>query len=999
MSLRNYATLEPNADAQVETNIGTLYIGDDVVFTLSGLDASLDGKTLTIKAGLTIDGTNVWNYTQIVTVVDNRYTLTIPAVKTTQLTSLENYILDLDFEDESDTYGHYVFSAKGVLEGTDTPTPPDTGLEAGKVPYVDPTATTYLFSESASGTAFASGSNPVVDKAYADSHANLLKISSNDTTGGYLNGKLTAGTYTTLTENNDGGDETLEISVDITPTTSVDDSSLTIWMGYSKTRLWSKDATAKQLRYSDDYGATWTNYGTPFIREILAVIEVQNGNIIVSVGEWFGATPGQVYMDDSGTGTNFVVTKTFLSGHSSGYSFDSKNNRILLGEYGTYVTGANSARKVYESTNGGLTWSTFFNETPPDPANSHIHKVYIDKSDDTVYISRGDYATNQATFYKRTGDPGFTDFASDQPTWIETDSDYVYLFGDNTGQIQRVSKTDLFGGSYVESTDLEIVYSATTDGRAEFGTVSFYAGCITTDGAVIAGGLTYGDVHASNNKEAGLLISYNQGDTWQLIEIYKRSYGTSLSHGVAYITVEDTNKNIYIAKNNPYKVYTLNTREVIESNSSDGSVGSGSSLWSRAGTTLAPLNVGDNVASTSYFEAPRYNVNGNAGIDRLFWFLTSSSTRWVIGANGTAESGSNVGSDFSIARYTDGAGYISAPFFIKRSTGYVGIGTSAPSRQLEVNGNSKLLGEVVMESGTDTPLAGDYVKSFSIDNPASGSVTDFYLVNDNPHSISGGYGDMAFAYNNPTGQVWIKTVDGGLTGWEYIVTSESDLAYNPNKFQIIRNEWYDEAANNILYDTVIKGGGGNAILAIPGASPVLYNLDTALRFQTSNPGDYVFYRGVTNRATISSHLNNSRTTRIFFDDLDDGVDTYVWQFGWGDATSGSTNNTDGIYFELDKTNRGDGNFWCVNRSAGVESVIDSGITMAVGQFYIMRVLSIGINTQFYIDGVLVATIATNVPLSDTTTFRHSLHQTAGTNTIHIYSDYDEYKVIYLTERP
>ena len=38
------------------------------------------------------------------------------------------------------------------------------------------------------------------------------KVSSNDTTAGYLNGKLVAGTNITLTENNDGGDETLTIA-------------------------------------------------------------------------------------------------------------------------------------------------------------------------------------------------------------------------------------------------------------------------------------------------------------------------------------------------------------------------------------------------------------------------------------------------------------------------------------------------------------------------------------------------------------------------------------------------------------------------------------------------------------------------------------------------------------------------------------------------------------------------------------------------------------------
>lgn len=45
----------------------------------------------------------------------------------------------------------------------------------------------------------------------SDEHA---KVSANDTTAGYLNGKLVAGANVILTEINDGSDETLEIAAD-----------------------------------------------------------------------------------------------------------------------------------------------------------------------------------------------------------------------------------------------------------------------------------------------------------------------------------------------------------------------------------------------------------------------------------------------------------------------------------------------------------------------------------------------------------------------------------------------------------------------------------------------------------------------------------------------------------------------------------------------------------------------------------------------------------------
>lgn len=52
-----------------------------------------------------------------------------------------------------------------------------------------------------------------------------VKVSANDTTAGYLNGKLVAGSNITLTENNDGGNETLEIGA------TVDTSGLVPYTG------------------------------------------------------------------------------------------------------------------------------------------------------------------------------------------------------------------------------------------------------------------------------------------------------------------------------------------------------------------------------------------------------------------------------------------------------------------------------------------------------------------------------------------------------------------------------------------------------------------------------------------------------------------------------------------------------------------------------------------------------------------------------------------------
>jgi hypothetical protein len=75
-----------------------------------------------------------------------------------------------------------------------------------------------------SGMSLSSDANEVTITATggAGSDENV-KISANDTTAGFLNGKLVAGTNTSLTENNDGGNESLQVDA-LTSFTDADNS-------------------------------------------------------------------------------------------------------------------------------------------------------------------------------------------------------------------------------------------------------------------------------------------------------------------------------------------------------------------------------------------------------------------------------------------------------------------------------------------------------------------------------------------------------------------------------------------------------------------------------------------------------------------------------------------------------------------------------------------------------------------------------------------------------
>jgi hypothetical protein len=126
----------------------------------------------------------------------------------------------------------------------------------------------------------------------------------------------------------------------------------------------------------------------------------------------------------------------------------------------------------------------------------------------------------------------------------------------------------------------------------------------------------------------------------------------------------------------------------------------------------------------------RMVIDGDAGQSKIITYRTAGLQRFGLYVNNTAESGVNAGSDFVVRAYNDAGTLLSTPLFIKRSTGNVGIGTTAPTSRLQVRGSGTT-------SATTALRVENVNASASIVTLDNGATTLSSLENTTPLTISG----------------------------------------------------------------------------------------------------------------------------------------------------------------------------------------------------------------------------------------------------------------------
>ena len=142
---------------------------------------------------------------------------------------------------------------------------------------------------------------------------------------------------------------------------------------------------------------------------------------------------------------------------------------------------------------------------------------------------------------------------------------------------------------------------------------------------------------------------------------------------------------------------------------------------------------------------------------------------------------------------------------------------------------------------------------------------------------------------------------------------------------------------------------------------------------------------IINKATASCYV-----ARVFIDSLSTVVETFNLKCGFNDGANASSVGSNSAMIRY--TNGVNGGRWqCANRASNVETTADSGITVAINTWYILKILMTTTAVEYYIDGVLVQTIATNIPTTGVGQIT-GIQKTVGTTNRNFRIDYYYLKI-------
>jgi hypothetical protein len=232
----------------------------------------------------------------------------------------------------------------------------------------------------------------------------------------------------------------------------------------------------------------------------------------------------------------------------------------------------------------------------------------------------------------------------------------------------------------------------------------------------------------------------------------------------------------------------------------------------------------------------RMVIDGDAGFNRLISYRTGAVQRFGLYVNNTAESGSNVGSDFAIRAYNDAGTLLNTPVFIKRSTGQVtfservnvesdSLVTTQVSSVIQATTTNANL--VIAPNGTGALIAQIPDGTFVGGNARGTNAVDLQMgrnaienvASGNNATIGGGYSNKASGtvaptvaggqYNFATG-LFVPTIGGGSnniasSSYSTVSGGQSNTASTGTHATVVGGQ-----SNVSSGQHSVSGGNGNA---------------------------------------------------------------------------------------------------------------------------------------------------------------------------------------------
>lgn len=325
-----------------------------------------------------------------------------------------------------------------------------------------------------------------------------------------------------------------------------------------------------------------------------------------------------------------------------------------------------------------------------------------------------------------------------------------------------------------------------------------------------------GGVLAGDN---GITITYDDAGNQVLVSLSGLSFTSALNTKLAGIeenaTADQTNAEIETAYNTQVaqvsdlektegtatqvkRFAPADVKDMIDthSGSGGGSVGDLDSVTDNGNITNNAVTVGglttSAVSPTIAVEATGHNANfvfGTlVGKRSLFSFRKGGKNRWLLENDGSAETGSNAGSDFRMNRYSDAGAYTGTPLVIKRSTGYFGISNNNPQSQLDVTGDAEISGTLdvggYLDVGSGASINGTLDcggANFGDDIDVTGNINavgNLSVDNITGLNISAGGPIKMQAVSAPaaetnSGKIWISNGTGAGDAGDLMVTINS----------------------------------------------------------------------------------------------------------------------------------------------------------------------------------------------------------------------------------